>query len=96
MVRISIVEEIVNEGCGGSHLDPLVPPLDNEVSINFYRELSVINFQNFEVIESNLNFCWRLPRGIERRVEFAVVSRNTKHVVNGAVATMDLPIPRTP
>ena len=74
------------------YLNPLVPPFYNEVSIDFYRELPVINFENFEVIKSNLDFCRRLPWGIERRVEFAVVRRNTKHVVYGAVPTVELVI----
>ena len=73
-----------------THLNSLVPPFHNKVGINFYRELSVINFEYFKIIKSNLNFCWRFPRGIERRVEFAVVSRNTKHVIYRAVTSLQL------
>ena len=73
-----------------THLNSLIPPFHNKVGINFYCELSVINFEYFKIIKSNLNFCWRLPRGIERRVEFAVVSRNTKHVIYRAVTSLQL------
>ena len=78
--RIHLIELVV-----WWYLYPLVSPLHDEVSIDFYRELSVVNFQNLEVVKSNLDLCWRLPRGVEGRVELAVVGRNTKHVVYGAV-----------
>ena len=42
-------------------LNSLVSPLHNKVGIDFDSELSVINFEDLEIVETNLDLRGRLP-----------------------------------
>ena len=75
-----------------TNLNSLVSPLNNEVSVDLYGELSVINLEDLKVVQTNLNFSRRFSRRIERRIELAVVGWNTEHVVNGAVLSVPLQV----
>ena len=75
-----------------TNLNSLVSPLNNEVSVDLYGELSVINLEDLKVVQTNLNFSRRFSRRIEGRIELAVVGWNTEHVVNGAVLSVPLQV----
>ena len=75
-----------------TNLNPLVSPLNNEVSVDLYGELSVINLEDLKVVQTNLNFSRRFSRRIEGRIELAVVGWNTEHIINRAVLSVPLQV----
>ena len=79
-----------NQVISPSYLNSLISPFDNKVSIDLDGELSVINFEDFEIIKSDLDLCRWLSWGVEGRVELAVVGRDAEHVVYRAVLALQV------